>query len=50
MTLQQLQATKGVEEKLQLGTRGLGEKNNILKVLHKLRTGETRKAKELCLL
>jgi hypothetical protein len=46
MTLQQLMATKGVEEKLLLATRELGDKNKILKTLRKLRTRETREAKE----
>jgi hypothetical protein len=50
MTLQQLMATKGVEEKLLLTTRELAEKNKILKALHKSHTGETHEAKKFHLL
>jgi hypothetical protein len=50
MTLQHLQAMKGVEERLILITRELGDKNKILKALCKLCTGETNEAKELHLL
>ncbi len=50
MTLQHLQATKGVEEKLLLATRELGDKNKILKVLPKLRAREIIEAKELSLM
>jgi hypothetical protein len=50
MIHQHLQATKGVEERLLLLTRELGDKNKILKVLCRIRTRETCKAKELCLL
>jgi hypothetical protein len=50
MTLQSLQAAKGVEEKLLLATRELVNKNKILKVLCKLHTEKIREAKELCLL
>jgi hypothetical protein len=50
MTIQRLQGTKGVDEKLLLTMRELVDKNKILKALSKLRTRETCEAKELCLL
>jgi hypothetical protein len=50
MTLQHLQTTKGVEEKLLLATKELGERNKIPKTLCKSRTRETLEAKELHLL
>ncbi len=50
MTLQCLQATKGVEEKLLLLKRELGNKNKILKALRKLLSRETLVAKKLHLL
>jgi hypothetical protein len=43
MTLQHLQATKGLEEKLALVMRKLGDKNMILKVLRKLHIGRPMK-------
>jgi hypothetical protein len=39
MTLQHLQATKGVAEKLLLATKELREKNKILKTIRKSGTG-----------
>jgi hypothetical protein len=50
MTLQHLQAAKGVKEKLLLATKELTEKNKILRTLCKLHTRETHEAKELCFL
>jgi hypothetical protein len=47
MTLQHLQATKDVEEKLLFATKAFTEKNKILEMLCKTRTGEAREANEL---
>jgi hypothetical protein len=50
MTLQHLQATKGMEKKLLIASRELVNKNKILNALCKLHTLVTCEAKELCLM